>query len=106
MDIMKRSLLLGLSLFLLSLPGFAAVTPSESIDAEYLTNGGFSESFAEDVLIQRNRALGRPVEPLYNKSQNFIVKGWNKLRGYIDPGLEEADKLHHDIKLSPAFTDL
>ena len=107
MGVMKRSLFFGLVLCTLMItPAIAAVTVEESTDAEYLINGGFSQALVEDVFVLKNRANGKPIEPLYEKSQNGFVKAWRKLNAYMDPALDEPDRLHHDIKMSPHYSDL
>lgn len=104
---MKRNLLLILGLAVMSIISVnAAVTVEESTDAEYLINGGYSQAAAEDIFVSKNRALGKPIEPLYEKSQNILVKGWRKFYTYLDPAQDTYDRLHHDIKLQPAYSDL
>lgn len=102
---MKKSLFLFLLAFVMT-PVFAEVTVEETTDAEYLINSGYSQALAEDVFMQKNRIAGNPIEPLYEKSGNVLVKGWKKLFSYIDPAQESYDRLHHDIKLSPSASDL
>lgn len=87
-------------------PAMADITVEETTDAEYLINSGFSQIFAEDVFIQKNRMLGKTIEPLYEKSENVFVRYWKKFYSYLDPAQVEADKIHHDIKMEPSFTDL
>ena len=102
---MKKILFLTLlSLFII--PAFAAITVEESTDAECLINAGYSQSFAEDVFISKNRGTSKPIESLYEKSSNKFVRAWKSFFAYIDPALESADRVHHDIKLSPAVSDL
>ncbi len=104
---MKKNLLYLVILgFMLVFPVKAAVTVEESTDAEYLINAGYSQSFAEDVFVQKNRVLGKPIEPLYEKSQNKFVRACRKFYSYLDPSIENVDKIHHEIKLSPAVSDL
>lgn len=104
---MRKSLLfLLIASAFISMPAFAAITVEESTDAEQLINSGYSEAFAEDVFIIKNRALGQPVEPLYEKSQNKFVRGWKKFYAYIDPAQENEDRVHHNIQLSPSTYDL
>lgn len=104
---MKRSLFILFALMIiLAVPTQAAVTVEQTTDAEYLINAGYSEAMAEDVFILKNRSTGKPIEPLYEKSQNFIAKSWRKLCAYIDPARENYDRIHHDIKLSPSTSDL
>ena len=92
---------------LITIPANSAVTVEETTDAEYLINSGYSQVVAEDVFIQKNRAKGKPVEPLYEKSQNKFVKACKKLHAYIDPAIDVPDeRLHHDIRLSPSPADL
>ena len=105
MGVMKRSLLLVLCTFV-AIPAMAAVTVEESTDVEYLLNSGYSQLTAEDVFMQKNRVGGKAVEPLYEKSQNKFVNVCKKIYAYIDPSIDEPDRLHHDIKPSPSFTDL
>ena len=104
---MKRKILLAIALFaLLAIPTKATVTVEETTDAEYLINSGFSQTLAEDVFMQKNRVAGKPVEPLYENSNNVFVKGWKKFFSYLDPAQESYDKLHHDIKMAPSISDL
>lgn len=104
---MKKEFIFGLVLMaFIALPAFSAVTVEETTDAEALINQGFSKALVEDVYIQKNRAKNKPIEPLYEKSQNKFVKFCRAIYAYVDPGQEEYDKLHHDIKLSPSFSDL
>jgi hypothetical protein len=109
MDIMKRRFIL-LSLILSAvalIPASASVTVEQSTDPEYLINSGYSQMAAEDTFILKNRANGKPIEPLYDRNDNnFFVKSWKTFWGYVDPAHEQADKLHHNIKPSPSFTDL
>lgn len=84
----------------------AGITVEQNSDAEYLLNSGFSEALVEDVFMLKNRATGKPVEPLYEKSQNKLVKGWKWLYAYFDPAQDKPDRLHHDIKLAPSPSDL
>ena len=100
-----RSLLLVLCTFV-AIPAMAAVTVEESTDVEYLLNSGYSQLTAEDVFMQKNRVGGKAIEPLYEKSQNKFVNVCKKIYAYIDPSIDEPDRLHHDIKPSPSFTDL
>ena len=104
---MKRSLLFGfvLAIFMVS-PAIAAVTIEEASDTECLINSGYSQALAEDVFVQKNRASGIPPEALYEKSDNFFIKCWRKLYSYADPAQEAPDRIHHDIKLAPHYTDL
>lgn len=104
---MKRNLvLLCLAAMFAIIPASALVTTEQTTDAEYLMNQGYSQVAAEDVFILKNRATGKPVEPLYSKDQNVLVRGWKAFWGYVDPARDEFDRIHHDIKLSPAFSDL
>ena len=90
----------------IAIPARAAMTVEQSTDAEYLLNSGHSQLFAEDVLMSKNRANGQPVEPLYEKSQNKFVKFLKSVHAYIDPAIDEPDRLHHDVKPSPSYSDL
>ncbi len=107
MGAMKRNLLFAIALMaFLTVPARADVTVEQTTDAEYLINAGYSQVMAEDVFMLKNRANGQPIEPLYEKSQNSVVKGWRKFFSYLDPAQESVDRIHHDIKLSPSATDL
>ena len=107
MGAMKRNLLFAIALMaFIIVPTMAAITVEETTDAEYLINSGFSQATAEEVFVLKNRANGKPIEPLYEKSQNVLVRGWKKFYSYLDPSQESVDRIHHDIKLSPSFTDL
>ena len=84
----------------------AAVTVEQVTDPEFVVNQGFSKLAAEDMFTAKNRATGKPIENLYQKNNNIFVKGWRTFWGYVDPARDEADRIHHDIKPSPSFTDL
>ena len=104
---MKRNLILSIALLaFLTAPSFAAVTVEQTTDAEYLINSGFSQAVAEDVFMQKNRANGETIEPLYEKSQNRFVRGWRKFYSYFDPAQDAVDRIHHDTKLAPHYSDL
>ena len=109
MGVMKRIVFL-FSLFLVfsvaAAPSMASVTTEQSTDAEYLINAGYSESSAEDVFVLKNRANGNPIEPLYGKKNNVLVRGWKAFWGYVDPANEQFDRIHHDVHPSPFFSDL
>lgn len=107
MGVMKREVLFGLVLsVLLTMPAYSAVTVEQTTDAEYLINSGYSQTTAEQVFILKNRSTGKPAEPLYEKSQNVFVRGWQKFYSYLDPAQEQFDTLHHDIQMSPKPSDL
>lgn len=107
MGAMKRNLLFAIALVaFITVPAMAAVTVEETTDAEFLINSGYSQVMAEDVFMLKNRSAGKPIEPLYEKSQNVFVRGWKKFYAYLDPAQDNEDRLHHDIKLSPSYTDL
>jgi len=104
---MKRNLLFAIALCaFIAVPAKAAVTLEEAADAEYLINQGYSQVMAEDVFMCKNRAAGKPIEPLYEKSQNKFVRLCRKFYAYLDPGVDAVDRLHHEIKPSPSFSDL
>ena len=102
---MKKVLFL-LMLMLAANPSFAEITLEETTDAEYLINAGYSQTIAEDVFMLKSRNLGKPIEPLYEKPDNFVVRNWRKFFSYLDPAQESFDRLHHDIKQTPHFSDL
>ena len=103
---MKKVLFSLMILGLCTIPSGASITVEETTDAEALINSGFSQSFAEDIFIQKNRVTGKPIEPLYEKSQNRFVKLCRKMYAYLDPGIENYDHIHHDITRSPSMLDL
>lgn len=103
----RRDVLLSLAVIAFTVvPAIASVTPEQLTDPEYVVNQGYSQLTAEDIYMQKNRNTGKPVEPLYNKKQNIFVRGWKALYGYIDPAQDEFDRIHHDVKPSPSYSDL
>lgn len=107
MDIMKRNLLLAIILSaFVTIPAMASMTVEQSTDAEYLINSGYSKSVAEDVFMEKNRANGNPIEPLYPSKYDKVKKGYKWFWGYVDPSIDRADRIHHDIQPSPSFADL
>ncbi|MCQ2738608.1 MAG: hypothetical protein MJ237_00105 [bacterium] len=104
---MRKLFLFGFIFTLISVAqASASITVKESTDANYLINAGYSQVTAEDVFILKNRSLGRPIEPLYDKPQNSFIRGVKSIWSYVDPSIETPDRLHHDIKLSPSSSDL
>jgi hypothetical protein len=108
MDVMRKFLLF---LFVFSLLASTSVkatmTNDESTDAEYLINSGYSQTMAEDIFMLKNRMSGQSIEPLYEKNESPLVRGWRKFYSAIDPSVSnDDDRLHHDIKMSPSITDL
>ncbi len=107
MGAMRKNLLFSLAIAaFLSGSAIAAVTPEQTTDPEYLINGGYSQLTAEDVFILKNRVNGKPIEPLYEKNQNKFVKLCRKFYAYIDPSMDEYDRIHHDIDPNPSILDL
>ena len=107
MGVMKRNLLFTiiLSAFIIC-PAIAEITVEETTDAGYIINSGYSEQTAETIFMQKNRVTGKPVEPLYEKKHNKWANFYKKVFGYIDPSIDSADRLHHDVATSPTFSDL
>ena len=102
----KYFLILSVLLGLLTLPSYAQVTIEQTTDAEYLINSGYSQIMAEDIFMLKNRSAGNSIEPLYETSGNKFVKGWRKFFSYLDPAQDANDRIHHDIKMAPSYTDL
>ena len=77
MGVMRRNLLfLLVAAAFISAPAMAELTVEQTTDAEYVINSGYSQAMAEDIFLLKNRANGKPTEPLYEKSQNKFVRGW------------------------------
>ena len=90
-----------------TIPANSAVTVEEMTDAEYVINAGYSQAFAEDIFMQKNRVTSKAIEPLYEKSQNKFIKACKRIYAYIDPACDVPDeRLHHDVKRSPSASDL
>lgn len=104
---MRKNLFLVLALFsVLCISAKADVTPEQLTDPEYLINGGYSAVTAEEVLISKNRANGKPCETLYEEEhKNVFVRAWRKFYGYMDPA-QDTERIYHDIKMRPSATDL
>ena len=103
---MRRKLFYGLVLSaFLTVPAQAGISIEETTDPEYLINTGYSQLLIEDAFMLKNRAMGKPIEPLYETSPNKLVRLWKKFHAYVDPALDAQDRLHHDIKPNPSFTD-
>lgn len=106
MGVMKRNLLFFAVMFAVCLQVNASVTTNQLTDPEFMINGGYSEAAAEQVLITKNRLNGKPCEPLYEKNHNKFVKFLKNSYSYIDPAQDNDERYHHDIKMSPSYTDL
>lgn len=104
---MKKSLFLVLALcFLCNVQGNASVTSEQLTEPEYVINNGYSEAAAEEVLKVKNRAAGKPVEPLYDKSYSGFTRFCRNIFGYIDPSQDTDERLHHNIHQSANWKDL
>ena len=107
MGVMKKYLILGFVMTVFTLvPSNALVTVEEQTDAEYLINEGYSQATAESVFYAKNRVNGKPIEPLYDKKQNKCYKFLRSIQAYIDPSIDSVDRIHHEIKMSPSYSDL
>lgn len=104
---MRRNLFLVLALFTaLCFRANAGVTPEQLTEPEYMINGGYSETTAEEVFLIKNRVDGKPCEPLYDKNQNRFVRACKKFYSYLDPAVDSEERYHHDIHMSPSISDL
>ena len=104
---MRRNLFLVLALFTaLCLGARADITPAEQTSPEYIINNGYSEAAAEQILIQKQRVAGEPVEPLVEQKHNRFVRFLQSCYSYLDPGVDNQERYHHDIHQSPSFYDL
>ena len=106
MGVMKRSLLIMTLFAAVCIQANAGVTVQQATSPEYVINSGYSEATAEEVLIAKNRALGKPAEPLYDRRGNSFTRFWRNVFGYIDPAVETDRRIHPDINLSPSARDL
>ena len=108
MGVMNRKLLVFgfLTAMFIAVPVNAAVTVEQTTEPEYVINSGYSEAFAEDIFVSKNRALGKTIEPLYPKTATKFAKFRRAVRGYVDPANDTYDRIHHNIQLSPSWTDL
>ena len=107
MGVMRRNLFLVLALFTaLCISAKADITPAQQTDPEYVINNGYSEAFAEHVMIQKQRAAGAPVEPWYEKKHNKFVRFLQNSYSYLDPAVDNQERYHHDIHQSPSVKDL
>ena len=102
MGVMKRSLLILALFAAFCVQANASVTVEQTTDPEFVINSGYSEATAEEILIAKNRALGKPAEPLYDSSCSRFVRFWRNIQGYIDPAVSTDRRIHHDIHLSPS----
>ena len=108
MGVMRKNLLLFgiLAMAFISMPAFAAVTVEQMTEPEYVINTGYSEAVAEDIFVSKSRANGKPIEALYPKATNPFTKFCRALYGYTEPTFDTYDRLHHNIHLSPSWSDL
>ena len=106
MGAMKRSLLILSVAVLFCVPAHAAVTVEQMTDADYVINNGYSETTAEEILISKNRNVGKPVEPLYPEKQTKFRRFCKNIYGYLDPSWDTEERYHHDINPSPNWRDL
>lgn len=104
---MKKNLVLSLLLFsVLCIRANADITLEQASDAEYLINSGYSEAAAEEVFLVKNRINGKACEPLYDKESNKTFKFIKNFCSYLDPALDNDERLHHDVEQSPSYKDL
>ena len=106
MGVMKRSLLLIALFGIVCTQANAGVTVEQTTDPEFISNSGYSEATAEEVLISKQRANAQPAEPLYEKKRSKFVRFWRNVYSYIDPAWDNDERIHHNINQSPNWRDL
>lgn len=107
MGVMKRNLLLILALLTFAcVQANAGVTPDQVTEPDYMINNGYSEATAQEVMLLKNRVNGQPAEPTYRMKRNKFVRFWRNVYSYIDPSIDNDERIHHDIHMSPSPRDL
>ena len=106
MGVMKRNLLILALFTAVCTQANASVTVEQTTDPEFIINSGYSEAFAEEVNIAKQRANGKPNEPLYEKKRNKFVNFWKNFYGYLVPSYDTEERIHHDIHQSSSWRDL
>jgi hypothetical protein len=107
MGVMKKNLILAAALFTFAcVQSNAAITVEQMTEPDYVINNGYSEATAEEVMLIKNRANGKPSEPAYLKSKNKFVRFCRNMYGYLDPAQDTDERIHHDVHMSPNFRDL
>ena len=106
MGIMKRNLLLVTALFTFAcVQANAAITVEQMTEPDYIINNGYSEATAEEIMLIKNRANGKPAEPLFERKYNKFVRFCRNVYGYIDPASDTDERIHHDIHMSTNSKD-
>ena len=107
MGVMRKNLLIVVALFsAFCLQANATLSVEQQTEPDYIINNGYSEATAEQIVIVKSRAAGRPVEPLYEKNRNGVARFFRNIYGYIDPSIDTDERVHHDIHMSPSPRDL
>ena len=107
MGAMKRNLLLVLALFTFAcVQANASVTVQQLTEPDYVINNGYSEATAEEIMLIKNRANGKPAESASLKHRSKFVRFCRNVFGYLDPAQDIDERIHHDIHQSPNFRDL
>ena len=103
---MKKNLFLLVCLLTICLQSDASITAEQMTEPDYIINNGYSEAIAEEVLISKDRAMGRPIEPLAEKRRSRFTRFMRNVYSYIDPSQDSDERFHHDIHQSTNWKDL
>ena len=107
MGVMKRILLSVLTLITFTaIQANAATTVEQLTEPDFVINNGYSEAMAEEMVIVKNRAAGKPAEPLYERKHGKFIRFCRNVYGYLDPAQDTDERIHHDIHMSPNARDL
>ena len=107
MGAMKRNLLSVLALLTFAcVQANASVTPEQVTEPDYVINSGYSEATAQEILLMKNRVNGQPTEHVYGMKGNKFVRFWRNVYSYLDPSVDNDERIHHDIHMSPSPRDL
>ena len=108
MGVMRKFLLISALVLLGVSTVRAEISPDEYLDPGYMMNAGYSEMMAADAIIHQSRSNGVPAmnieEKAYHKKP--FIHAVRKVFIYLDPALEDDNRYHHDIKLTPQYNDL
>lgn len=102
----NKILILGL-LGLIALPAYSELTNESASSRDYLINHGHSKAVAD--LVECNKAVvvgGKCVMSTDNTEKILPVRWLDTLFNYFDPGRDDTDLMHHDIKFKPSYEDL
>lgn len=104
---MKKIILLT-SLVLLPLSCNASIVLEDTTSPAVMKNQGYSTDMTNITNVLKHRAVGQEYytdDEKEFRNSNKVVRFFRKLYAYTDPAAEDYSLFHHEIEVTPKYTD-